>query len=81
MGVFDLEKPMFLMESISCVLDNACKAGLMYVKYDDIRVDTDMTRRNMQCYITCTNESQKGGSILRQRRSIWGFLVRGLLHI
>ena len=39
-GVFDLEKPMFLIEYLAHVLDNDCKAGVTYVTYYDGRVDT-----------------------------------------
>ena len=31
-GVFDLVKPMFVMELLSHVLDNACKEGVLYMK-------------------------------------------------
>ena len=40
MGVFDLEKPMFVMNFLDHFLDNACKAVVMDVKSDDNRVDT-----------------------------------------
>ena len=39
-GVFDLGKPMFVMERLSHVLYNACKTGIIYVQSDDGRVDT-----------------------------------------
>ena len=63
-GVFDLENPMFVTECLAYLLDNACKAGVMDVKSDDVRVDTEATRRNMQHCITCTRKSQKGAKAL-----------------
>ena len=47
-GVFDFEKPMFVMDCLYHVLDIDCKAGVMNVKSDDGRVDTEVTKRNMQ---------------------------------
>ena len=47
-GVFDLVKPMFVVDCLSHVLANACKAGVMGVKSDDGMVDTEVTRSNMQ---------------------------------
>ena len=51
-GLFDLGMPMFVIECLSYVLDNACKSGVIYVQYNDVRVDTELTRRNIQCCIT-----------------------------
>ena len=39
---------MHVMECLADVLANACKAGVMGVKYDDGRVDTEVTGSNMQ---------------------------------
>ena len=57
MGVFDFEKPMFVMECLDHVLDNTCKAGVMDVKSDYGGVDNEVTRRNMQRCITWTKQS------------------------
>ena len=51
-GVFDLENPMFVMECFAHVLANACKSGVMNVKSDDDRVDTAVTKSNIQRCIT-----------------------------
>ena len=48
-GVFDLEKPMFVMDCLAYVLDDAFKEGVMDMKYDDGRVCTEVNSRNMQC--------------------------------
>ena len=37
--MFELGKPIFVMEFLSRVLANACKAGVMDVQYDDGRLD------------------------------------------
>ena len=44
-GVFDLGKPMFVMECLYHVLSNSCKAVVTGVQYDDVRVDTEVTTR------------------------------------
>ena len=41
-------KPIFVMECLAYVLANACKAVIMDVKADDGRVDTEVTRGNIQ---------------------------------
>ena len=76
-----MEKPMFVMECLSHVLDNACKAGVMDVKSDDGRVDTEVTRRNMQRCITWKNNHRRGQRLWGQHISKWDFLVRSLLHL
>ena len=43
---------MFAMEQLDRIIVNACKEGVMYMKSDDVRVDTEVTRRNMQLCIT-----------------------------
>ena len=63
-GVFDLENPMFVIKCLSHVLANGCKAVVMDVKSDYFRVDTEVTRRNMQCCIIWTKKSQKGSKAL-----------------
>ena len=50
--VLDLGEPMFVMEFFAHVLVNACKAGITYVKLDNGKVDTEVTRKNMQRCIT-----------------------------
>ena len=62
--VFDLEKPMFVMDCLAHVLANSCKSVVMDVKYDDGRVDTEVIRRDIQFCITWTNKSQKGEKAL-----------------
>ena len=47
-GVFDSEKPMFVMECLDHVLENFCKAGIMDVQSDDGKVDTGGNRNNIQ---------------------------------
>ena len=64
MGVFDLEKPMFDMECLDHFLAISCKAGVMDVEYDDGRVDTEVTRKNMKLCITWNKKSQKGAKDL-----------------
>ena len=51
-GVFDLVKPMFVIYCLSLVLDNVCKAVVMDVQYDDVRIYTEVNRMNMQLCIT-----------------------------
>ena len=46
-GVFDLVKPMFVINCHAYVLSNACNVGLLDVKYDDERVDNQVTRSNI----------------------------------
>ena len=52
-GVFDSENPMYVMECLADVLANACKAGVMGVKYDDGRVDTEVTGSAWCCEWCC----------------------------
>ena len=68
MGVFDLVKPMFLMQLISNLLSNSCKSVVIYLQYNYYRVDTEVTRRNMQCYIIWRKKSQKGAKDLETAR-------------
>ena len=63
-GVFDLGKPMFVMECHARVLVNTFKERLMYVQSDYGRVDTEVIRRNMQCCITWTKKTQNGAKVL-----------------
>ena len=49
--VFDLKKPMFVMECLAHFFANACNSVLMDVKYDDSKVYIEVTRRNMQRWI------------------------------
>ena len=64
MGVFDLGKNMFVMECLHHVLANDFRAVLMDVQYDDVRLDTEVTRRNMIRCITCKKTPQKGAKAL-----------------
>ena len=45
---FDLGKSIFVMERISHVLANYCKAVVMDVKSDNGKVDTEVARKNMK---------------------------------
>ena len=63
-GLFDLEKPMFVMECLAHVLDDDCKAVVMDVKYDGGRVNIEVTRMNMQGCIAWTKRSQNGAKSL-----------------
>ena len=56
-GFFDLGKPMFVMECLSHVLENDCKAGVMDMKSDNGKLDTEVTRKNIQRCITWTKQS------------------------
>ena len=80
-GVFDLVKPMFVVDCLSHFLANSCKAVLIYVKYDCVRVDTEVIRKNMQLCIAWTKNHKSGQIIWKQRRIMLDFLVRGLLHL
>ena len=51
---------MFVIECLDHVCANSCRAGVMYAKYYDCRVDTEVTSRNIQRCIICT-EITKGG--------------------
>ena len=56
-----MEKPMFVMKFIAHVLVNYCKAGVMDMKYDYGRVDTEVTMRNLQRFTTWTKKITKWG--------------------
>ena len=60
MGLFELKNPMFVIECLSHILSNSCKAVVMDAESDDVRVYTEVTRRNMQRCITC-KKITKGG--------------------
>ena len=62
--MFDFGIPMFVMECLAHVLDNVCKAGVMYLNSYDDRVDTEVNRINMQRCITCIKNPQKGAKTL-----------------
>ena len=64
-GVLDLGKPMFVMECLSHVLANSCNTGAMDVKFNDGRVYTKGTRRNMKCCITWTKNHKRGQRLWR----------------
>ena len=51
-GVFNLGNTVFVMECLDNVLSNVCRSGVMDLQYDYDRVDTEVTRRNIQRYIT-----------------------------
>ena len=56
-----MENNMFAMEQLDRIIVNACKEGVMYMKSDDVRVDTEVTRRNMQLCIPLTKKKTKWG--------------------
>ena len=60
MVVFDLVKPMVVMEFLSHALSNACNAGLMSVQSYGGRVNTDVNRSNIQRCITWTKKHKIG---------------------
>ena len=78
-GVFDLRKPMFVMECISQVLVNACKAGVMDVKSYYGQVDTEVTRKNMKRCITRKNKSQNVSKSLEVAQNYWALPLRRLI--
>ena len=80
-GVFDSVNPMFVMGCLAHFLYNACKAGLMDMKSDVGMVDTYVTSRNTQLCITWNKNHKREQRLWRQLRSMWDFLVRGLLHL
>ena len=63
--VFDLENSMFVMDCLAYLLANSHKAGVICVKYDDFRVDTEVTSSNMKCFISW-KKSQKGKKTLER---------------
>ena len=56
-----MENHMFVMECLTHVLGNDFKAVVIAVKYDDGKVDTEVTRRNVQHYITWKNHKRGKG--------------------
>ena len=70
---------MFVMECLAHVLDDDCKAVVMDVKYDDGRVDTEVTRRNIQRCITWTKKSQKGAKVLETAQKHVGLPFKRLI--
>ena len=78
-GVFDFGKPMFVMDLLAYVLTNACKAGVMGLKSDNIRVYTEVTRSNMQRCITWTKKSQKGAKSLMTAQEHVGIPCKRLI--
>ena len=79
--VFDLEMLMFVMECLDYVLANACNSGEIDVKSDDDRVETEITRRNIKFCIIWSKNHKRGERLWIQSKSMWDFLVRGLLHL
>ena len=65
MTLFFSPNPLFTMERLAHIFAGACKAGVKSIKSDDDKVDTVLTRRNMQKCITWTKKSQKGARDLR----------------
>ena len=57
-------KAYVFMDLLSHVVSNVCKAGLMGMKYDDDRVDTEVIRSNIKRCIKWTKKSQKGAKDL-----------------
>ena len=67
------------MDCRSHLLANACNAGLMDVKYDYVRIDTEVTRRNMQRCIAWTKQSQKGEKALETAQNNVGLTCKKLI--
>ena len=81
-GVFDLGKPMFVMEYLAYVRVNFRKAGVIDLQSDDGQVDTEATRKNTQHFTTSKKNHRRDQRIWRQRRSIWYYCLQvGLLHL
>ena len=76
---FDLEKLMFVMECLARFLANTCKEGVIDVKYDNRRVDTEVTRRNMQRCTTWTKKYQKGEKALDTAQKHVGLTCKNLI--
>ena len=76
--VFDLGGSMFVMECLAHVLANACKTGVMDVKYIDGRVDTEVARSNMQFCITW-KKITKGGKSLETAQKHVGLPCKRLI--
>ena len=66
MGVFELGNTIFVMEFLSRVISNACKAGVMDMQSDYDRVDTELTSSNMKLCITWTKNHKRGEMFWRQ---------------
>ena len=78
-GVFDLEKPMFVMDCLAYVLDDAFKEGVMDMKYDDGRVDIEVIRRNMQRCITWTKKHKRGKKAFETAQKHVGLPCKNLI--
>ena len=78
-GVFDLGKPMFVMECLAHVLANSCKLGVMDVKSDNGQVYTEVTRNNMQRCIIWKERSHKGEKALEAAQNNSGLPSRMLV--
>ena len=59
-GFFELGNTVFVMKCFAYVLSNACKSGVMYVQYDYGRVNSEVTRRDIQHCITWTKNHKRG---------------------
>ena len=57
-------KPIFTMDRLANILTGACKVGVKSIKSDDGKVDTELTRQNMQKCIPWTKKIQKGARAL-----------------
>ena len=67
------------MEFLAHILAGACKAGLRSIKSDYGEVDIELTRRNMQKFITWTKNIQKGVWALRDAHIHCGIKEKRLL--
>ena len=70
---------MFVMDCLTHVLDNSFKAGVMDVKYDDVRVDNEVIRRNMQRCTTWTKKLQKGEKALETAQKYVGLPCKRII--
>ena len=67
------------MECLAYIYSGVCKAGVHSIKLDDGEVETELTRRNMQKCITCTNKIRKGSRALWEAHIHCGIKEKRLL--
>ena len=63
-SIFSPPKPLFTIECLANILIGACKAVVQLINLADGKVDTELTRQNMQKCITWTKKIQKGARSL-----------------
>ena len=65
---FPHPSPIITMECLLYILAGNFKAGVQSIKLDDSKVDTELTRKNMQKCMTWTKKIQKGAWDLRDEQ-------------